>query len=138
MPRHSDYYSQLNSQCIINGVPLRDFSDGNSIRTRPGGDESVLTKGTDGATVNLSNDQTGAIEVDLKETSPSNDILSGFLIAQRSGIFLNIAGVVIDGAGAVHSGLGGTIKQKAGSDTGGPAMGKRTWIFEFPIFNPEV
>ncbi len=131
MARHDKYYNQQGNAVSINGVPLVDFSDGDSIRTNFGGDQSSLTKGTDGATQNLINDRSGTIEVDLKATSVSNDLLAGLLLLQQAGNFLDLTGTYIEGTGAIHNGSGGAIKTPANITGGGPAMGKRTWVFEF-------
>lgn len=133
MARHDKYYNQQEASCSINGTPLQDFSDGESIRVVHTGDHSSVTVGTDGATQNLSNDRTGRIEVDLKETSPANSFLANLLATQQAGNFLDIVGSVIDGAGVSHSGTGGAVKTAGNVSTGGPAMGKRTWAIEFTV-----
>lgn len=131
MARHDKYYNQQGCSITVNGTPLQDFSDGESIRYNPNGDRSSLTVGTDGATQNLANNRAGSFEVDLKETSTSNDYLAQLLSGQDLGNFLDINSTMIDGSGAAHSGTGGTIKSVAPVSTGGTAMGKRTWVFEF-------
>lgn len=137
MARHSRYYNQLDASCSIAGTALLDFADGESIRVNYNGDQSSLTVGTDGSVQNLNSNRAGTIEVDLKETSPSNDFLTGLLTAQRNGQFLDLPGTVVDGTAATHSGTGGTIKTPANVSTGGPAMGKRTWVFEFTVLNTD-
>jgi len=131
MARHEKYYNQQGCSFTVNGQAIQDFFDGESIRFVPNGDRSSLTIGTDGATQNLATNRAGSFEVDLKETSVSNDYLKGLLAGQDLGNFLDINSTMIDGSGAAHSGTGGTIKSLAGVSTGGPAMGKRTWIFEY-------
>lgn len=132
MARHPTYYDQQGAQLIVQGVPIQDFMDGSSIRYRSGGDEATVTKGLDGATMNLSRDFTATIEFDLKETSSSNDVLGGLAKAQRASLYLDLTVVFIDGAGATHAGSGGAIQKRADVDTGGPSMGGRTWILLLP------
>jgi hypothetical protein len=135
--RHDKYYNQQEASCSIFGTPLQDFSDGESIRALYTGDHSSVTVGTDGATQNLSNDRTGRFEIDLKETSVSNGFLANLLATQQAGNFLDISGAVLDGSGTTHGGTGGTIKTAGNVSTGGPAMGKRTWVIEFTVMTTD-
>lgn len=130
MARHDTYYDQKGNSLIIDGTQIQDFADGESIRINPNADQASFTIGLDGATINLANNLAVTVEVDLKATSISNDYLSG-LLAQQQETFLDLAGTVIDGSGAVHSFTGGAIFKAAAAATGGPAMGKRGWIIGF-------
>lgn len=131
MPVHPKYYDQRGNSCSVNGTPLIDFSDGEAIRVAPVSDTASVTEGLDGAVVNLQNANAYTLEVDLKETSVSNQFLNGLLTSQKSGAFLDLSSTVITGAGAIHSLTGGAISKPAPVSTGGVAVGKRTWQLIF-------
>jgi hypothetical protein len=127
---HPKYYDQKGNAITVGGVPLQDFSDGDSIRWTPDSDLSSVTEGLDGATTNLINSNAYTIEVDLKGTSISNSILGGIALTQKTGIFLDLPITIIAGDGSIHSFSGGSVQAYAPGSTGGPAVGKRTWKFK--------
>lgn len=76
---------------IVGGVPMSGFSDGTFIEVVR--DEAAWTKvtGADGFTTRgKTNNRSGTITLTLKQSSPSNDVLSGILIGDE----LTNAGVI--------------------------------------------
>ncbi len=68
----------------VGGIPLSGYTDGTFIEVAR--DEATWTKivGADGiVTRGKTNNRSGTITVTLKQSSPSNDVLSGFLIADE-------------------------------------------------------
>lgn len=130
MAVHSKYYNQKDNAITVGGIPLQDFSDGDSIRATPDSDLSSVTEGLDGATTNLITSNAYTIEVDLKGTSISNAALARLADAQKAGVFLDLPITHISGDGSIHSFTGGSVQSMAPVNTGGPAVGKRTWKFK--------
>lgn len=75
----------------VGGVPIGGFTDGTFVEIAR--DEATWTKtvGADGTvTRGKTNNFSGTITITLKQSSPSNDVLSGFLVADE----LSNSGVV--------------------------------------------
>lgn len=79
-------YASDEVQIIVGGVPMSGLADGTFVSISR--DEQAFTKvtGADGSTSrSKSANRAGAITITLKQTSPSNDVLSGFMIADEQG-----------------------------------------------------
>lgn len=75
----------------VGGVPISGFADGTFVGVERDNDAWAKVSGADGVVSRAkSNDLTGTITLTLQQTSPSNDVLSGFAIADE----LTNAGVV--------------------------------------------
>lgn len=84
-------YDPSQVQIIVGGVPLSGFADGTFIEVSR--DEQMYTKvtGADGKTSRAkTSNRAGDFTFTLKQTSPANDILSGFAVADE----IDNAGVV--------------------------------------------
>lgn len=107
----------------IGGVPISGFSDGTFLEVVR--DEATWTKvvGADGyVTRGKTNNFTGTITLTLKQSSPSNDVLSGFMAADE-----------VSNVGIVPI----LIKDLSGNSTYFAAQG---WIQQFPTstFGKEI
>ncbi|HBG77253.1 MAG TPA: hypothetical protein DDW84_00175 [Phycisphaerales bacterium] len=121
-------YSQSNVTVLVNGIPLKDLSDGNSIRVRHRGGEVEPTEGTDGAAMNIATRQGGEIEVDLKEMSSSLIILNALRLAQeQTGIGCNV--VIRSGVDVVDTLATAFVSLPGEKATGDKKMGKITYKF---------
>jgi hypothetical protein len=70
-------------QClvIIGGVPMSGFADGTFVSIERTSDTFTKVSGADGIVSRAkSNDRSGTLTLTLAQTSPSNDVLSGFAI----------------------------------------------------------
>lgn len=73
-------------QIIVGGVPISGLADGTFVNIER--DEQAYTKttGADGTTSRArTGNRSGSITLTLQQTSPSNDVLSGFLVADEAG-----------------------------------------------------
>jgi hypothetical protein len=78
-------YRQQWIAASYNGVPLQGMMDGSSITIRPRGGEVDLTEGTDGGDVNLATDQGIEIEITLRETATTHEMLYAQHLSQGRG-----------------------------------------------------
>ena len=75
----------------IGGVPMSGFADGTFVTVERDNDNFSKVSGADGITSRArSNDRGGALTLTLAQTSPMNDVLSGFAKADE----LSNAGIV--------------------------------------------
>lgn len=73
-------------QIIVGGVPISGLADGTFVNISR--DEQAYTKttGADGTTSRArTGNRAGSITITLQQTSPSNDVLSGFMAADEAG-----------------------------------------------------
>ena len=64
---------------IVGGIAISGFADGEMVSAERTNDSFAMVSGTDGdVSRSKSNDKTGTITVTHQQTSPSNDVLSGF------------------------------------------------------------
>lgn len=79
-------YASEDVQIIVGGVPMTGLADGTFVTISR--DEQAYTKvtGADGSVSrSKSANRAGTIVITIKQTSPSNDVLSGFMIADEQG-----------------------------------------------------
>lgn len=79
-------YAADQVQIIVGGVPISGLADGTFINVVR--DEQAYNKitGADGTTSrSRTANKAGAITVTLQQTSPSNDVLTGFMLADEAG-----------------------------------------------------
>lgn len=75
-------YDPRNVQIILGGIPLSGFADGTFISVSQDEDRYTKTVGADGETSRArSNNKTATATITLKQTSQSNDVLSGLVLA---------------------------------------------------------
>lgn len=120
---------------IVNGIPLYGFADGTFIRVERDDDMFTKVVGADGMTSRAkSNNKGGKITITLKQTSPSNDVLSGIALADE----MTNAGVVpimikemskpVPSQSLAVSGFGWVQKQPVMEY--GKEITNREWIFD--------
>lgn len=121
-------YRQQWIAASYNGIPLQGLHEGGSIKVRPRGGEVELTEGTDGGDVNLATDQGIMIEITLRETATTHEILFEQHLSQNRG-----------GPGATVSLYTGTGRSLTATDcfvgmpgeltTGDKKQGSHTYVF---------
>jgi hypothetical protein len=66
---------------IVGGIPMGGFADGTFVTVERNSDAYTKVSGGDGIVSRAkSNDKSGSITFTIQQTSPSNDILSGFAL----------------------------------------------------------
>ena len=112
----------------LGGVPVSGFADGTFVTVERDEDAFSKVVGADGITSRAkSNNRGGVITVTLQQTSPANDTLSGFLLADETsnnGIFPIM---VKDNSGrSLNFSATGWVK-KAPSQEYGKEIATREW-----------
>lgn len=73
-------------QCLVlvGGVPMSGFADGTFVSVERTSDTFTKVSGADGIVSRAkTNDRSGTLTLTLAQTSPANDVLSGFAIADE-------------------------------------------------------
>lgn len=116
---------------IVGGVPMSGFADGTFITAERSNDSFSKVTGSDGFTSRAkSNDRSGSFTITLAQTSPSNDILQSFALADE----LTNAGVVpilvkdIGGRTTFISAFGWVKKPPAAEF--GKEIANREWVMD--------
>lgn len=137
-------YSPKNVSVSFNGYELQGFAEDEFITATHTNDQASMVVGNDGTVSRAINpDQSGTITLTLKQTSPSNDILSGLAVKDR------LQGGVV-GALLIRDNFGTTLVagkdawiKKTSDVTFGREVGNRVWAFDvgtlliFAGSNPE-
>jgi len=77
-------YDPAQNSLIMGGQIMEGFAEGTFINITRNADSFSLVIGADGSgTRTKSNDRSGKIAITLQQTSPSNDVLQGFLTADE-------------------------------------------------------
>lgn len=124
-------YNPADVVISIGGVPMSGFADGTFLLIDR--DENAFTKvtGADGTTTRVkSNNRSGTMTLTLKQSSPSNDVLSGFAALDE----LTSSGVVpvlikdLSGNSIFFSATGWV--QKYASSEFGKEISNREWVID--------
>ena len=121
----------------VGGVPIGGYADGTFISVERNEDTFTPVSGADGVVSRAkSNNKTGTITVTLAQTSPSNDVLSGFAVADE----LTNTGIVPvlckDNSGrSVHFSALGWI-QKPPTAEYGKEISNREWVLYLADYTP--
>ena len=120
----------------VGGVPLSGFTDGSFIKVSR--DEDAYTKavGADGQVSRAkSANRSGSITITLKQTSVSNDVLSGFAQADEVGNAGLVPVLIKDLLGTTLVSSAGTwIKKMADVDMG-KELSDREWVLDCESIN---
>ena len=82
--RNTSFFNQAACTVIIDGEIAEQFLDGDSVRITQSAEGSTVDRGFDGATTTFSTDRTGTLEIDLKGTSPTLDLINDLWSAQKT------------------------------------------------------
>lgn len=115
----------------VGGVPMSGFADGTFLLVDRDEDAFVKVTGADGTSTRVkSNNRAGTLTLTLKQSSPSNDVLSGFAILDE----LSNSGVVpvlvkdLSGNSLYFSATGWIQKMPASEF--GKEINNREWIID--------
>lgn len=116
---------------VIGGVPMSGFADDTFVKVSRKEDLFTMYVGADGETARAkSNNRSGEMTLTLAQTSPSNDVLSAFHLADE----LDNAGVVpilikdLSGTSVFFSAAGWI--RKAPDAEFGKEINTREWVFD--------
>lgn len=121
---------------IVGGVPLSGFADGTFVAVERTSDTFSKVSGADGVLSRAkTNDRSGTLTLTLAQTSPANDVLTGFAVADE----LTNEGVVpvsitdLSGRTAIVSGFG-WVKKPAKAEFG-KEISNREWALDLADLN---
>ncbi len=116
---------------IVGGVPMGGFADGEFVTVERTSDAFTKVTGADGITSRAkSNDRSGSMVLTLAQTSPSNQILSGFALADEVANTGVVPVLIKDASGSsvFVSGFGWVKKQPASAFA--KEIGNRAWTLD--------
>jgi hypothetical protein len=124
-------YASDEVRVIVGGVPMSGFADGTFVTVSR--DEQAFTKvtGADGTTSrSKSANKSGTITITLKQTSPSNDVLSGFMIADEQSNEGVVPVLIKDTSGrTIHSVSAAWVQQMPDNEFG-KEISEREWVMD--------
>lgn len=116
---------------IVGGIPMSGFADGEFISVERDDDAFTKVSGSDGIVSRAkTNNRSGMATLTLAQTSPSNDVLSGFAIADEldnSGV---VPMVIKDLLGNSTFFSGTAWIRKVPTAGFGKEISNREWIFD--------
>lgn len=125
-------YDSASVFVTVGGAPINGFAADSKVLIARNSDAFSLQVGSDGeAARSKSNDRSGRMTIRLLQTSPSNDILSAFALADEvtpGGAVVPFACKDLNG-GSLHTAQTGWIVKKSDADYVVEA-GEREWILE--------
>lgn len=124
-------YSCSEVQVIVGGAPMSGMADGTFVNIER--DEQAYTKvtGADGSTSrSKSANRSGTITITLKQTSPSNDVLTGFMVADEQGDAGVVPVLVKDNSGRTLHAASAAWVQKSPSQDFAKEISNREWVMD--------
>jgi hypothetical protein len=132
-------YASDEVQIIVGGVPMSGLADGTFVSISR--DEQAFTKvtGADGSTSrSKSANRAGSITITLKQTSPANDVLSGFMIADEQSNNGVVPVMVKDTGGrTLHYASAAWVQQMPDQDFA-KEISNREWVMDCARINSFV
>lgn len=122
-------YSFADVVLLINGTEITGWWEGDDvIRLARRNDSTTDVVGADGAmTIAISSDRSGTCEFTLKQTSDSNQLLSGLVAAAENGAFVPVLIQMKDTRGGdLGAGTAGYIPKPADM-TRGTGLNSQSW-----------
>lgn len=124
-------YDPKNVSVIVGGHIVQGYEDGTFVKVARNNDMWTTKVGADGEGARAkSNDKSGTIEITLMQSSASNDILTGYALADEINNGGQVPVLVKDNNGtSLHAMESGWIK-KMPDDERNKEVGAVTWIIE--------
>lgn len=131
MPGTIKSYDPAQVLTVFSAVPLVGYAPGSFIKVSRNSEMFKVHVGSDGEGArSKSNDKSGTVSVTLMQSSPSNDVLSGFAAADE----LAGAGVgpllIKDNSGRTVVMAQNAWVKKLPDNEFGQELGQREWVFE--------
>lgn len=124
-------YASDEVQIVVGGVTMTGLADGTFVSISR--DEQAFTKvtGADGSTSrSKSANRAGTITITLKQTSPSNDVLTGFMLADEQNSDGIVPVMVKDTGGRTLSYASAAWVQQAPDQDFGKEINEREWVLD--------
>lgn len=124
-------YASDEVQVIVGGVPMSGLADGTFVTVSR--DEQAYTKvtGADGTTSrSKSANKAGTITITLKQTSPANDVLSGFMVADEQGNNGVVPVMIKDGLGRTINYASAAWVQQSPDQEFAKEVSNREWVLD--------
>jgi len=124
-------YSPEDVRIVMGGVLITGYADGTFITVSR--DEQAYNKvtGADGKVSRArSANRSGTAVITLKQTSPANDILTGFMLADEAGDQGVVPFLVIDGSGRTINGSSAAWVQQAPDQAFSKDIENREWTID--------
>lgn len=128
MARNTQFFNQALATVILDGVVAEGYMDGDAIRVNESTEGSTIERGLDGATTTFSTDQAGTLELDLKGTSPTLDILRELWRAQKTANAREFDAQVVTSANEMIRCEGCSVASMGNTATGGRTASARTVV----------
>lgn len=124
-------YASDEVQVIVGGVRMSGLADGTFVNVSR--DEQAFNKvtGADGSTSRAKTaNRSGAISITLKQTSPANDVLTGFMVADEASNQGVVPVLVKDTSGrTLHYASAAWVQQMPDQDFG-KEINDREWVMD--------
>lgn len=121
---------------IVGGKIISGFSDGSYITAERNEQAFNLKVGVDGeGTRAKNNNRSGKITIELMQSSPSNDDLSGFALADEAGNTGAVPVLLKDGSGRTVAACVTGWVQKLANATFAKEVSTRSWVIETDNLN---
>ena len=118
-------------QIVVGGVPISGLADGTFVSISR--DEQAYNKvtGADGSTSRArTGNRSGNITITLQQTSPSNDVLSGFMLADEAGDEGVVPVLIKDTGGSTLCYASAAWVQQAPDQEFGKEISEREWTLD--------
>lgn len=124
-------YDPKGVSLIIGGHIVQGYADGSFVKVARNNDAYTTKVGADGEPSRTkNNDKSGTVEITILQSSASNDVLSGYALADELNNGGQVPVLVKDNNGtSIYVSESGWVKKIPDADLG-KEMGERTWVIE--------
>ena len=122
-------YNPADTTVVFNGAILTDFAPGSMVEVSRRADSFNLVIGANGNGIRIKiNDKSAEVTVNLLQSSPSNDVLSAFMIAdEASGVATG--SLLIKNKNTILAGANAFLLRPADVAFASDDQSTRTWVF---------
>lgn len=127
-------YAADEVRILLNGLPVSGLADGTFVSIESDEQRYVKTTGADGSTSRArTGNKSGSITVTLQQTSPANELMTGFMLADDAGNQGVFSVLVKDSSGnSLHFANAAWI-QNAPTAEYGKEINNREWVLDCGI-----
>jgi len=124
-------YAAESVRIIVGGVPISGLADGTFVSVSRDEQAYNKTTGADGTTSrSRTGNRAGTIAITLQQTSPSNDVLSGFMLADEAADQGVVPVLIKDTSGrTLHYASAAWVQQKPDEEFG-KEVSDREWTLD--------
>lgn len=124
-------YDPKSYSVIVGGHIVGGYADGTFVKVSRNEDAFTMKVGADGEPSRTkSNNKSGMLEITLLQSSSSNDVLSGYALADELNNGGQVPVLVKDGNGtSIYASESGWVKKMPDAELG-KEMGERVWVID--------